>query len=580
MTFFRRPSRSTWWLMFGILVLVLMVLGIFLATIVSEGLAAQRPTAPTRATKTIPNTDVNPFGANFFLEREVEPWKLDKTLQMAEEAGIGWVKQQFPWEEIEPRRKGEFLEPTTKTESWTKYDRIVEVCEKHGMEIIARLDRPPDWTRQDNTYKERPPDDFEDYGDFVYEFVKRYKGRINYIQIWNEPNIFPEWGNQAVDPAQYVELLKIAYRRAKEANPNVFVLDAPLAITLGEPHPDTGKWRSMNDLQFLEEMYKAGVGDYFDIHSANAFGMDRPPEDPPDPEVLNFQRVLLHRQIMEEYGDKNKAVWFNEYGWNAAPESFPPEQLTWQRVSEEQQAEYTLRGIELAQEEWPWAGVFMLWYFRQVGNISPDRAHYYFRLVDPDFTPRLVYLAVQEQAKSDRVMSLGLYQETNLAIKTAGRWGNVIDDSALGQAFIRSDVPGDSLTFSFQGSQVDLVTRRWQGAGRLLVLLDDHAVPGIETNDQGISLVDLYSAGLRNQARVPLVRDASPGMHTLQLTVDAERNPAATGHDCAVDGIQVSQDEDSAFPIVPFAACILGLGLDGWLLWRVWRRLRFSVRVP
>ena len=130
---------------------------------------------------------------------------------MASEAGIGWVKQQFPWEEIEPQRKGEYLEPTTKGSSWTKFDEIVAACEKYDLRIVARLDRPPDWTRQDNTYKERPPDNLQDYGDYVYAFVKRYEGRVDYIQIWNEPNIFPEWGNRPVDPAQYVELLKIAY---------------------------------------------------------------------------------------------------------------------------------------------------------------------------------------------------------------------------------------------------------------------------------------------------------------------------------------------------------------------------------
>ena len=35
-------------------------------------------------------------------------------------------------------------------------------------------------------------------------------------------------------------------------------------------------------------------------------------------------------------------------------------------------------------------------YFRQVGDISPQEAAYYFRMVDVDFTPRRVYYAVQE----------------------------------------------------------------------------------------------------------------------------------------------------------------------------------------
>ena len=533
-----------------------------------------------RAPKHLPNTDVNPYGANFFLAREVEPWKLDKTLHMASDAGIGWVQQQFPWESIEPLRKGEFLEPTAKADTWAKYDQIVAACEKYGLRIVARLDRPPDWTRQDNTYKERPPDNYEDYGDFVYAFVKHYEGRIDYIQIWNEPNVFPEWGNQAVDPVAYVKLLKIAYRRAKEANPNVYVLSAPLAITLGQEHPEPNKWIAMDDLSFLEGMYAAGAADYFDIYSANAFGMDRPPTDPPDPNILNFQRVLLQRKIMERYGDGDKAVWFNEYGWNASPESFPVDRLIWKRVTEKQQADYTLQGIKMAQEEWPWAGVFMIWYFRQVGNISPERSDYYFRMVDPDFTPRQLYFAVQDVAGGQDAVLPGMYEETNPNVKTHGRWHNVIDKWASGQAYLRSDRAGDSVTFTFTGPGVDLITRKGPGAGRFQVALDGHSVPDLPINAQGISYVDLYAPAWRDRARVPLARNAGSGEHTLRLTVDDSQHEEATGNACALDAFVIVAEGAKAFPVIPLIAIFLGLALDAWLLWRDGRRLRWVIRAP
>jgi hypothetical protein len=143
-----------------------------------------------------------------------------------------------------------------------------------------------------------------------------------------------------------------------------------------------------NDLIFLEQMNHAGAGDSFDILSANAFGLDRPPEDPPDPNVLNFRRVELQREIMERHGDASKPIWINEYGWNAAPASFPDEILTWERVTEAEQADYTVRGSAWARAHWPWLGVVNTWYFRQVGDIHPDRAAYYFALVDPEFDPR------------------------------------------------------------------------------------------------------------------------------------------------------------------------------------------------
>jgi len=574
----RRPGRKTLRIRLYILsasAIVLLVLAARFATVITAGLGSTTAEEPAR---TIPNSDVNPYGANFFLDREVEPWKLDKTLQMASQAGIGWVKQQFSWEEVEPARKGEFLEPATKSSSWGKFDAIVAACEKYNLRIVARLDRPPDWTRQDNTYKERPPDSLDDYGDYVYEFVKRYRGRIDYIQIWNEPNIFPEWGNRPVDPAQYVDLLKIAYRRAKEANPNVQVLCAPLAITLGQAHPEPGKWTAMNDLDYLEAMYKAGAREYFDIYSANAFGMDHPPEDPPDPAILNFQRVLLHREIMERHGDGGKAIWFNEYGWNAAPESFPADRLVWQRVSEREQADYTVRGITMAREQWPWAGVFMVWYFRQAGHIPTDRADYYFRMVDTDFTPRPLYLAIQDAVAARPVPGPGNYEETNPGIVAEGRWATIIDEQASGKAYWLSDTAGDRLTFKFYGPAVDLVAPQGPQGGRFLVSLDGRAVSDLPMNGEGQSYIDLYSATPKSQVVIRLAHSLGPNEHTLRLEIAPDHALGSSGYECAIDALRVVSGERVALPVLPFLAIIGALLLNVGLLWRTWRRARWVWR--
>jgi hypothetical protein len=373
-----------------LLITLLVLLGL-LGIVSYPGFGSSRARLPGEV-GAIPHTDLNPIGANFFLEREVEPWKREETVRMAREAGITWAKQQFLWTEIE-RDPGQFR--------WEKYDAIVDLCEAYGVEVVARLDAAPGWAREPGAMPGRPPSDFTLYGEFVYRFVEHYRGRVRYIQIWNEPNLYIEWGNRPVDPAGYVDLLRIAYQRAKEADPEVVVLSAPLAITLGEPHPEPGKWRAMSDLQFLDEMYQAGAASYFDVLSANAFGMGSAPDDPPSPDKLNFRRIALQREIMERYGDRDKAVWFNEYGWNAAPSGFDDQDLPWKRVSEEEQALYTVQGIQYGRQNWPWAGVFFVWYFRQVGDIPPDEAAYYFRVVDVDFSPRRVYYALQEMNPSE-----------------------------------------------------------------------------------------------------------------------------------------------------------------------------------
>jgi hypothetical protein len=566
-----RPQARLWFL-----ILCLAITGATLANSLMPLAFSARTTASGYHTaRLIPNTDVNPYGANLFLDREVEEWKLRKTLQMAQEAGLGWVKQQFPWEEIEPVQKGEFYDDRARRGSWEKYDRIVDLCEEYGLQIVARLDRPPDWTREDNTYKERPPDDLQDYGDFVFTFVDRYRGRIRYIQVWNEPNIFPEWGNRPVDAAGYVDLLAVAHQSAKAADPNVYILSAPLAITQGQPHPEQGKWISMNDIQFLEEMYEAGAKDYFDILSANAFGLGSPPEDPPQQQVLNFQRVLFLREVMDRYGDGGKPVWFNEYGWNASPADFPEEQLVWQRVTEEEQADYTVRGVEHALENWPWVGVFNIWYFRQVGGISPDRSDYYFRMVDVDFTPRLVYLAVKEAAQGVLAPAgPGFYQESNPAVSVSGDWQPVAEPQASGEAQVLSEAPGSTVTLSFVGENVDLIAPLGPEGGRLAVSLDGHPVDDLPTNGAGQSYVDQFAPVRRWQQRIPLVYQADDTQHTLVLTVLERANLASEGSLIGIDAFEITRGERTLLPYGTAALLALVMLALGTLTLREWRRLR------
>ncbi|NLG28005.1 MAG: hypothetical protein GX557_08845, partial [Chloroflexi bacterium] len=56
--------------------LLCVVLAVALGVIVYRGLAARRSVAGESVVRAVDN----PFGANFFLTREVEPWKLEKTL--------------------------------------------------------------------------------------------------------------------------------------------------------------------------------------------------------------------------------------------------------------------------------------------------------------------------------------------------------------------------------------------------------------------------------------------------------------------------------------------------------------------
>ena len=342
--------------------------------------------------RTIPEANVNPWGANAFLHKEVEFWKKEKTFEMARDAGIVWLKQHFPWELIEQSQKGNFYDQVWQKSAWQRFDEIVDLAEEFDIKLIARVDRSPQWARDPDTRPEEPPADFQDYGDFMAELAERYKGRVSHYQIWNEPNLAHEWGT-APDPEGYVDLLRVGYESVKAVDPDIKVLSAPLAITL-ERSP-----RALVELEYLDQMYQHGAFDYFDIMSANAYGLEFPPTADPDPEVLNFRRVELLHEVMERNGDTDKAVWFNEYGWNASPADMAAEKLIWRRVTEEQQAKWTVEGVRYGRSNWPWAGVFCIWYLRQVGDIPATSSEYYFRMIDPEFTPRLVYQEVKKNSK-------------------------------------------------------------------------------------------------------------------------------------------------------------------------------------
>jgi hypothetical protein len=355
---------------------------------------AVRP-QPELAPEKVRNLEyISPFGVNTFLEQEVEAEKRERSLQLIWEAGFRFVRQEYPWEDIEIHGKGDFIDRRNVAEgidAWAKYDHIADSADKRGIEIIARLGNPPSWTRAltntIGTYA--PPDSFEDFGDFAEAVADRY-GQITYFQIWNEPNGNEEWGKQEVNPEAYTELLCLAYDRIKEANPDAVVLAAALTPTLAMDG------RNMNDLIFLQRMYDAGAGACFDAMSAQGYGLWSGPTDQRlRPTVINFPHQLFVRDIMVRNGDADKTIWISEMGWNSVPEAIP---ANFGRVTEEQQADYLVEAYQRAQTDWPWLGVLNTWFFKRPGDSERNQSWYYFRLLEPDFSPLPVYHAIAEYA--------------------------------------------------------------------------------------------------------------------------------------------------------------------------------------
>lgn len=456
----------------------------------------------------IAHTGVNPFGVNTFLEQEVEPEKVELTLRMIREAGFRWIRQEFPWEDIEQSVRGDFWDHKWNKSAWEKYDRIVELANQYGLQIIARLDNPPAWSRADGDARGTfaPPDNFDDFGNFVYTVVNRYKGKVKYYQIWNEPNIYPEWGEQPVDAAGYVRLLQIAYRRAKEADADCVILCAGLAQTL-----ETGP-KNLSDLIYLQQMYDAGVKGYFDIMGVMAYGLWTGPSDHrTSPELTNFSRPQLIRDIMVRNGDADKPLWATEVGWNALPVDFLSFPL-YGRVTLEQQARYAVQAYQRAQEEWPWMGVMNYWFFKRPTDQEVDQAFYYFRMVEPDFTPLPVYETMKKYANQPPRVYIGYHQEDHWALEWVGDWERVKDEHAVLGAFNRSHKPGNTLRFSFVGTELELVVRTSPQGGVLQVSVDD---------DSPREFV-LHSDTAAYKVRISLARGLRYGPHHVEVVTRGE----------------------------------------------------------
>ncbi len=292
------------------------------------------------------------YGIQAFLWWKPEITKRDLTL--IQQMGFTWVKQDFAWRNIEPQQKGHF--------EWERADAVVRRVGKRGdLKLLARLDRQPFWSQTPGAVEleSAPPANLQDFGDFCYALAERYRGKIAAYQVWNEPNLAREWGNQPPNPAQYVELLKVCYTAIKRADPSALVISAGLATT------GTSSSEAMPDDEFIEKMYQAGAAPYFDILGVHAPGYKAPPEMSPDevarqPELggqrfFAFRHVEDIRKIMERYGDADKQVAILEMGWTTDP--VHPE-YAWHAVTEEQQAGYLVRAYQYAYEHWsPWIGI-------------------------------------------------------------------------------------------------------------------------------------------------------------------------------------------------------------------------------
>ncbi len=330
---------------------------------------------------------------------------LDRDLQLAKQGGFTWIKQMFQWNYIEGQGKGKY--------EWNEPDRIAKAAQQAGLRVLARVDIAPLWARDKSTDPKLsgPPQNVEDFADFIYALVDRYKkvspnGQISAFQIWNEPNLAFEWAGLTPDPLAYTKLLKAAYQAAKRADPDAVIISAGLS-------PTTARGAvAMPDTEFLQKMYDAHANDYFDVLGVHGAGYKAPPEVSPDDiaadlrynhgepgagRIYGFRHVEDMRKIMVANGDAAKRVSVLEFGWTSDPR--PDSPYKWHSVSEQEKADYTVRAFQFAKANWtPWIGTMNLIYIADP-LWTEKNEQYYWAITGPDGSLRPAYNAFQQMPK-------------------------------------------------------------------------------------------------------------------------------------------------------------------------------------
>ena len=331
------------------------------------------------------------YGLNVFANGHSDP---AATMGRVRDLRFGWQKSLIRWRDVEGAAKRRF--------DWAATDALVAASDAAGLKMLARVDFQPAWSRRDGA-NNGPPDNYQDYADFLYALASRYgsgseRGRIHAIEVWNEVNLGYEWGGGPINRAQaadYVRLLTLAHAEIKRADPSIIVVSAGLAPT------GTSNDSARPDDVYLRWMYEAGLRGHFDVLGAHAPGFKAPPEVSPqeasaDPNwgghrAFTFRRVEDLRAIMREYGDAERRIWITEFGWTSDTVNAA---YAWFAVSEQTKAEYLVRALRWAREHWSdWIGVMFVWNLPDPHWNQQDEK-YWWGITDPDGVPRPAYTAL------------------------------------------------------------------------------------------------------------------------------------------------------------------------------------------
>ncbi|MEI6043094.1 MAG: glycosyl hydrolase, partial [Chloroflexota bacterium] len=336
---------------------------------------------------------------------EAPTGQIPKQVNLLPNMGASIVRIDLKWAWIEPFGPG--------SNNWNpdpidRLNTFLNAMSGNNIEIVATVDSTPCWAstlpKKDcnpNTIN-YPPANLQDYTNFLSELVKRYKTKIKYWEIWNEPNLPDFWATP--DPEGYTALLKAAYSAVKAADPSAIVIGGALA-----PRNDP-----IDTLTYLDRMYSAGAKGYFDKLSYHPYTDGNTPTwyDKLWPMMSYSSSVPAIRQHMQNFND-SVPIWLTEIGWTTVP----PSQCSdcWTPVlpkTEDEQAAYMVEAINIAKT-WNYVETF-IWYklIDTISPFNPSKISYehYFGLFRKDYTAKPAVVQFRMLATTPPVSNNPVYK--------------------------------------------------------------------------------------------------------------------------------------------------------------------------
>jgi hypothetical protein len=284
-----------------------------------------------------------------------------RSAQLMRDAGIGSVRIDFLWSDIEPE-KGRF--------DFERYDSIVNTLVQHRLEILGLLHYSPMWGA--GNWNAAPH--AQDYQAYALAVVKHFKDRVHFWEIWNEPDHPTYWQPQDQLTA-YSQLLRSTYPLLKNEDPDCRILMGGLSQAVQDS---------------LEFIYRQVGRDHFDIVNIHPFVS--PLEDNALAKLRQYYSDVY--RIMVKYGDEQKPIWFTEIGCPGVEEEHStPAWWLGKNPSEIQQAEW----VRLVYSEaLTWLNVEKIFwaFFRDTPGHFKDGVDY-FGLVRNDFSLKAAYKTYQ-----------------------------------------------------------------------------------------------------------------------------------------------------------------------------------------